>query len=223
MALSNDLISQFVKTTRDKEETKKETTTYGKIVKDGDTEYVQLDGADLLTPISSTTVVKDGDRVMVTIKNHTAIVTGDFTNPSANDKDVKEIGNKISEFEIIIADKVTTQDLEAINAYIENIKAITGKYEELSAVTAEIETLQAKYANMDHITAKDAEIINAEIESLKVKLAEFTSISVNDLEAINADFDNIVAYNATFTYVSAEVLDALDADIKHLEPITLDA
>ena len=223
MALSNELISQFVKATQDKEETKKESTAYGKIVKQGDVEYVQLDGSDLLTPISSTTVVKDGDRVIVTIKNHEAIVTGDLTTPSASDKDVKEIGNKISEFEIVVADKVTTQDLEAINAYIEHIKAISGKYEELSAITAEIETLQAKYANMEHITAKDAEIINAEIESLKGEFAEFTQISTEDLEAINAEFDNIVAYNATFTYVSAEVLEAMKANINDLEVNKLDA
>lgn len=223
MGLSNDLISQFVKVTQDKEQVKKETTAYGKIVKQGDVDYVQLDGSDLLTPISTTAVVKDGDRVIVTIKNHTAIVTGDLTNPSANNTDVSEISNKISEFDIVVADKVTTQDLEAINAYLENIVAISGKYEELSAITAEIETLQAKYASMDYITAKDAEIINAEIESLKSEFGEFTQISAEDLEAINADFDNLVAYNATFTYVSAEVLNAMQADIKELYTKKLDA
>lgn len=223
MALSNELISQFVKATQDKEKNKKESTAYGKIVKQGDIEYVQLDGSDLLTPISSTITVKDEDRVMVTIKNHSAIVTGNLTDPSASGNKVKEIGDTISEFEIVVADKVTTQDLEAINAYIEHIRAISGKYEELSAITAEIETLQAKYANMEHITAKDAEIINAEIESLKGEFAEFTQISTEDLEAINAEFDNIVAYNATFTYVSAEVLEAMKANINDLEVNKLDA
>ena len=223
MALSNDLISQFVKATQDKPQVTKESTSYGKIVKQGDKEYVQLDGSDLLTPISSTTVVKDGDRVAVTIKNHTATVTGDFTNPSANNKDVKELGTQITEFEIIMADKVKTEDLEAINAYIENIVAITGKYEELTVITAEIETLQAKYANMEHISAKDAQIINAEIESLKGKLAEFTQVSVEDLEAVNAELDNLVAYNATFTYVSAEVLEAMNAKINTLDVESLNA
>ena len=217
MALSNDLISQFVKATQDKQQTKKESTAYGRIVKQGDVEYVQLDGSDLLTPISSTTTVKDGDRVMVTIKNHTAIVTGDFTNPSANDSDVKEIGSKITEFEIIVADKVVAQDIEAINGYFENITAISGKYTELSAVTAEVETLKAKYANMDHITATDVEIINAEIETLKGKFGEFVDLSAEDLTAINAEFDNVVAYNASFTYVSADKLKALKADIDSAE------
>ena len=217
MALSNDLISQFVKITRDKQQVTKESTSYGKIVTHGDKQYVQLDGSDLLTPISSTIIVEDGDRVIVTIKDHSAIVTGDLTNPSANNNQVQQIGSKISEFEIIIADKVTTQDLEAINAYIQNITAITGKYTELEAITAEIETLQAKYANLDHVTATDMEVINAEIESLKGKFGEFTSLSAEDLEAINAEFDNLTAYNASFTYVSAEVLEALKTEIKSAE------
>ena len=137
MALSNDLKTMFAKITNDQPEDKKESIAYGKIVKDGDTDYVQLDGSELLTPISSTTVVNDGDRVMVTIKNHTAIVTGDFTNPSANDKDVKEIGNKITEFEIVIADKVTTEQLEAEVGRIDKLISDT-----VEATDAKFETIE---------------------------------------------------------------------------------
>ena len=223
MALSNDLASQFVKATMDvNKENNKESTIYGKVVKVGDKEYVQLDGSELLTPISSTTTVNDNDRVMVVIKNHEAIVTGNLTDKSASSNTVKEIGNKITEFEIIVADKVVTEDLEAINAYIENIKGVTAKYKELEAITAEIETLQAKYANMKYITANDVNIINAEIESLKARVAEFQSISTEDLEAINAEFTNLIAYNASFTYLSADKLQAINADIKNLKTDKLD-
>lgn len=223
MALSYDLLSQFAKITNDKPEKKNETTTYGTIVKYNNSDYVKLDGSDLLTPYSTTIAVEDGDRVLVTIKNHSATVTGSTNNPAASNKVVAQIGNKISEFEIIIADKITVQDIEAINGYFENIKAVSAKYTELEAVTAEIESLQAKYAEMDHITAKDVEIINAEIESLQAKFAEFTQISTEDLEAVNAEFTNITAYNANFTYVSTEVLKAMKADIKDLNVKKLDA
>ena len=223
MALSYDLLSQFAKITKDETKTKKESSTYGTIVKYNNAHYVKLDGSDLLTPYTTTVSVEDGDRVVVTIKNHSATVTGSTNNPSASNSNVVSIGNKVDKFEIIVADKVTAQDIEAVNGYFETIKAISGSYEELSAITAEIETLQAKYANMEHITATDAEILNAEIESLKSRFGEFTSITTEDLEAVNAEFSNITAYNANFTYVSTDVLKAMKADIKELNTTKLDA
>lgn len=79
MALSNDLISQFVKVTKDEVDTKKETTVYGTIVeKDGD-KYVKLDGSELLTPITSTTDAENNERVTVMIKDHGATVTGNIS------------------------------------------------------------------------------------------------------------------------------------------------
>ena len=91
MSLSSDLISQFVKTTNDKKQTKKETTVYGTTVEYNGGTYVKLDGSELLTPISTTTDMKPGERVTVMIKNHTAIVTGNMTSPAARTDDVKDI------------------------------------------------------------------------------------------------------------------------------------
>lgn len=85
MSLSADLISQFTKVTKPEENTKKETTVYGTIVKYGDDFYARIDGSDTLTPISSTVDVKDGDRVSMLIKNHTAVVTGNFSKPAVNE------------------------------------------------------------------------------------------------------------------------------------------
>lgn len=222
MALSYDILSQFAKITNDKPEEKKESTAYGTIVKYEGVDYVKLDGSDLLTPYTSTIAVEDGDRVIVSIKNHSATVTGSTTNPAASNKTVTNIGDQITEFEIVIADKVVAQDIEAINGYFETIKAISGKYQELSAVTAKIETLQAKYANLEYISAIDIKAISAEIESIKSEFGEFTQITAEDLEAINAEFTNVEAYNAKFTYVSAEVLKVIKADIQKLNVDKLD-
>ena len=52
MALSSDLISQFVQVTKD-DKTKKETTVYGTIVEYEGNKYVRLDGSELLTTSSS--------------------------------------------------------------------------------------------------------------------------------------------------------------------------
>lgn len=223
MALSTDLISQFVKITKDTEKPKSESTVYGTIVEYNGAPYVKLDGSDLLTPVSTTTDTKQGERVTVLIKDHTATVTGNLSSPSARTDDVKEIGSKISEFEIIMAYKVSTEDLEAINATIESLRAKTANLSNMEAITADIENLQAKYASLTYVSAKDVEALNADIENLKAKFGEFTDISTEDLEAIYADITNLQAYNADFTYVSAEVLEAVKANIKQLEATKLSA
>lgn len=224
MALSNDLISQFVKATQDKETTKKESTAYGKIVKKGDVEYVQLDGSDLLTPITATTVVKDGDRVIVTIKNHTAIVTGDFTNPSANNEDIKELGTKISEFEIIIADKVSTEQLEAEIAKIDQLVA-----GDLSAINAEIETINGKVAEIDTIKADVVEVeekITAhegEFTTIRGEIAEFENVTTEQIEAISGEFRTLESDYADFEVTTTNRLTANEASITELETKKLDA
>lgn len=228
MGLSSDLISQFVKATKDDKQKTKETTVYGTIVEyDGGT-YVRLDGSDLLTPISTTTDTKPGERVTVMIKNHTATVTGNISSPAARTDTVREMGSKISEFEIIVAHRVVADDIEAVNARIENLVATVGTFtslstNELEAIYAEIETIQSSVINTEYLTATDIKAVDAEIENLRGTIAEFESLSTTDLEAVNADIDNLKAYFADFTYVSTDVLEALKANIKELDTTKLTA
>ena len=123
MGLSNDLISQFVKATKDEDKTKKETTVYGTIVKYNDSNYVKLDGSEFLTPVYTTTEYKTGERVAVLLKNHSATVTGNISSPSARSGTVKEISDKVSEFGTIIANKVDTTELNAEIARIDALYA----------------------------------------------------------------------------------------------------
>ena len=224
MALSNDLISQFVKVTQDKDGTKKESTAYGKIVESNGVKYVQLDGSDLLTPIETTTVVHDEDRVMVTIKNHMAIVTGDFTNPSANNKDVVNIGNKITEFEIVIADKVTTEQLEAEIAKIDKliadeIDAVNGKFETIEGKVAEIDTIKADVVDISgKVTAHEAEFT-----TLRADIADFEDVTAKAVEAIEGDFHNLESDYAAFESTVTNKLTAAEADIKELDAKKLSA
>lgn len=57
------------------------TTLYGTIVDGG----VMLDGSSVATPCSNTMSYKLGDRVMVVIDDHRAVVTGNVTSPSTDD------------------------------------------------------------------------------------------------------------------------------------------
>ena len=222
MALPSDLISQFVKETNNSKKESNEATVYATVVYNGKP-YVKLDGSDLLTPISTTADVKDGERVTVMIKNHTATVTGNISSPSARTADVKEIGSKISEFDIVMAYKITTEDLEAANATIENLRAKVANFTSIEAVTAEINKLQAKFASLEYVSATDVDALNADIENLQASFATITDLTTEDLEALNADIANLKGYTADFTYVSADVLDAIKASIKELDAKKLSA
>lgn len=223
MALSSDLISQFVKITNDNRKPEGETTVYGTTVEYNGDIYVRLDGSDLLTPVSKTADVKPDERVAVRIKNHTATITGNVSSPAARTEDVQEIADEVSEFEIVISHRVVAEELEAANATFESLKAKVAIYTEMESVYASIEQLQAKYASLEYVSAEDAKILNAEIDTLKAGIGEFTSISTEDLEAMNADIATLHGYTAEFTYVSAEVLQAVKADIKQLTTEKLSA
>ena len=216
MSLSDDLISQYVKVNAEEKE-KKEETLLGKIVSYNGKQYVKLDGSDQLTPIASTSSVDADDRVTVLLKNHSSIVTGNLSYPSAKNSKMTEISDKVDEFGNILAYSITTENIDAINAYFENLTAITAKYENMEAVNAEIERLNATYANLDRVTAEDVEALNADIENLRSTFVNATNITAEDLEAANAEINNLKAYNANFTYVSADVLSAINGKITNLD------
>lgn len=208
MALSNDLISQFAKITKDDKQSSNESTVYGTMVEYNGSKYVRFDGSELLTPVSATTNGKDGDRVTVMVKNHTATVTGNTSSPSATTAEVTEIGTQISEFEVIVADKVDTIELNAQVARIDSLQAdnVTIK-ETLTANVADITTLEA-----DNATIKDTLTANeADITSLKAENATITG----KLTAVDADIDSLQADNVLIR----ESLTASEATIAELETV----
>lgn len=231
MALSSDLISQFVQVTKD-DRTKKETTVYGTIVEYEGNKYVKLDGSELLTPISSTADAIDGERVTVMIKNHNAIVTGNMSSPAARTEDVKDLDNKISEFEIVIADKVSTDRLEAeiaridtlvsenvtikgrldaneanINELEANNVTINGKLEAAEAEITDLKTkkLDAEVADITYATIANLEAAQAKIGTLEATYGDFQDLTTKNFEAVNASIDDL----------NANKLSVKDADIKY--------
>lgn len=99
MSLSVDLISQFAKATNDSIKREKSTSIiYGTTILRGESMYVKIDGSDVLTPVSSTVNVRDGERVTVMIKNHTATITGNITSPAANLKDQDNAGRTATNY-----------------------------------------------------------------------------------------------------------------------------
>ena len=225
MGLSNDLITQFVKVTNDKKEEKKETVVYGTVKTVDGVDYVQLDGSELLTPVSSTTNIADGERVTVMIKNHTATVTGNITSPSPSGSDLNNVLDQISEFEIVIAGKVSTEQLEAESARIDNLIAedvlIKNK---LVAAEASIGTLTADNATIKgKLTAAEADIDDLTTTKLDAEIAKVTYATITNLDATNAEIHTLKSDFGTFEELSTNTFSAHAADIENLKTNKLDA
>lgn len=125
MALSKDLVNQFVKLTS-QQERPKEVTVNGTYKKINNEEFVQIDGSDIWTPVNSTVTAEDDDRVQVLIKNHQATITGNITSPSARSKDVTTIKDEVDEFGNTIKqmDNSIIQQANSIIQIENNIKQV---------------------------------------------------------------------------------------------------
>ena len=229
MSLSSDLISQFAKITKDDTQTKKDSMVYGTIVEYNGSKWARLDGSDLLTPIESTTNINDGDRVTIEINNHTATVTGNISDPSATNKnvsDVKEdVSNQITEFEIVIADKVDVEQLNAANARIEELRAddVTIKGT-LTANQASISSLEAKNVTItETLTANKATIESLQANKLDANIADIKYATIGDLDATNIKVNNLEGTYGQFEVLTANKFNALDATIRDLDVNKLSA
>ena len=177
-------------------ETKKdEKYIFGTIKNNGDSSYVTFDGSDFLTPIISAMGYEDGDRVMVMVKNHRAIVVNNMTSPAVTGKYVKE-------------NYASFENLSAVNAQLVYLRA--------NMITADV--LEAKIGEFGYLKADVAELKFASIESLNTTNAEIVN-----LKSTTVKTDNLSAEVAKLGYIKATELDAVTARIDTLESIMITA
>lgn len=232
MSLSSDLISQFVKTTNDTKKSNEETTLYGTATKFNGKMYAKLDGSDRLTPIDTTVDVKEGERVTVLIKNHTATITGNVSSPSARTDDLKDTNKKVEEanskigtFATVLADKVDTKQLDATNAKIETIESdnVTIK-EKLTAHDGEFKNIKTKNLEVEEkIKASEGEIDDLKTKKIDSEVADFKYAKVDDLNVTNETVHNLSGDYSDFKESTVDKFKANDASIKKLQTDSLTA
>lgn len=181
MVLSSDLISQFVKATKDTSKDITETIVYGTVQED--VSMVLIDGSDTPTPVNTSVVLRKDDRVSILLKNHEAIVTGNTTSPAPRKDDVTDV-SKLNAAEARIG------ELEAANVTINGT---------LSAHTANIETL-----NADIVT------VNGQLNAVEANITKLQAekISVTDIEGkyANIDFSNITKATMKEFYANSGII-----------------
>lgn len=225
MALSSDLISQFVKVTKDETKKKTEATLYGTVVKDDSSIKVRLDGSSVLTPVSTTTNVQNGERVTVLIKDHTAIITGNMSSPAARTSEVEAVDGKVGN---LIADNLVIKDqIKASEAKFSELEAkdavITGQLEAANADIKDLKTnkLDAATADIKYATIKNLEATNAEVSNLNASYGEFHDLATKKFEAVDAqiktlDTDKLSAKDAELTYANIDFTNINEAAVKKI-------
>lgn len=231
MSLSADLLSQFVKATKDEPAKQTERTVYGTIVHDGKL-YVKIDGSELLTPVTTTADVVTGDRVTVMIKDHTAIVTGNMSSPSARNatvtdvaKAVEKTNSKITELGAVVADKVSTETLEAEKARIDGLTADNIEIrEKLTATEADIGDLTAKNLEVEEkLTAAEADIEKLDADKITADFLVGKYAELEKLQALEGEFNNLDSNYANFTSTTTDKLAANEASINSLTAVVIDS
>ena len=227
----NRLATTFAKIIKEDATATKDSTVYGTAVEFNGKMYVKLDGSERMTPIETTTSIKEGDRVTVLIKAHSATVTGNVTDPStsksdkkATDDKVKDLSSQVSEFGTIVSGKVSTEQLQAVEGRVTNLESDNVNVKnELKAQSASITSLDAKKASIDDLKATNASIDNLKANMLTTDTLDAKYATIKNLEATDATIHNLSTDYGDFKKATVDDLKARKAEIDDLSANKLNA
>lgn len=221
MSLDKKVIKDFVAAVNKKEETKTPTILTGTVHREGGTVSVKIDGSESLTPVSTVINVEDGERVTVIIENHKAMITGNLSSPAAR-------GNEVEDLKVIVGDKVSTAELEAITAKVGEIDGDVANFKEtttekLTAQEANIKKIDGDVANFKETTTEKLTAQDAKIEKIDGNVASFKETTTEKLNANSAAIGSLDSTFANFKDATAEKFKANEASIEDLKTGKLSA
>lgn len=228
MDLSRNIIKRYVQVASPEKITSNSETVYGTVVNEGETLYVKIDGSNILTPVSSTIDIKANDRVLVLVKNHEATVIGSPSSPTARLEELTKLGGKVTKLDNVVADKVGTGELIAIQASIDSLNANKLSVKDAELKYATIEKLDAENATINgKLTAYEASIEGLKADKIDASEVEAKYATIESLKATDAKFDTLDTTYAKVTALDAQKsriddldankLSATDADLKYAD------
>lgn len=221
MSLDKKVIKDFVAAVNKKEETKTPTILTGTVHREGGTVSVKIDGSESLTPVSTVINVEDGERVTVIIENHKAMITGNLSSPAAR-------GNEVEDLKVVVGDKVSTAELDAITAKVGKIDGDVANFKEtttekLTAQDAKIDKIDGDVASFKETTTDKLTAQDAKIGKIDGDVANFKETTTEKLNANSAAIGNLDSTFANFKDATADKFKANDADIDKLKTGKLSA
>lgn len=226
MALNSKLAKEFAQIIKEDKTASKDTTVYGTAVKFNGKMYVKIDGSERMTPVETTTSIKEGDRVTVLIKAHSATVTGNVSDPAsstsdkkATDEKVNDLSGKVTELGTIVAGKVSTDQLNAAEARIESLETYNVTVREnLKANSADIKNLNADNVTINQtLKANKAAIDNLNTKVAVIDTLDTTYATITDLKVTNGTIHNLSGDYAYFKRTTTDTLNALNGNFESLD------
>ena len=163
MKLTGYTISEFASLISSSESITTNNTLYGTVVYVDEKLYVNIDGSSSLTPATTESEVKEGERVSVSIQNHSAVIRGNSDNPSASTGTVTDNYNEFVD---------TTEDINNQLASLSvNNDSIIARVED---VEGSVSTLELRADEFDVTVSAKADsgniisTINASKEGIKI-------------------------------------------------------
>lgn len=177
MELPTQLLKSFAKVVNQpSKETSKTLTIYGDLKNDKNDFYVKIDGSEEYIPTYTVVNGQTGDRVVCEIRNHSVLVTGNLSSPSATGDDVKQVSDKVDFLE---ANRITTDYLEAHYAEID---------------FANINVAHIKQGFMESLLVSQGIIADRVVGSEVVATNALTGVNIyaNDITAGTLSVDRLV-------------------------------
>lgn len=185
MGLSTELISQFAKITNDQKKSRiDEATLYGEVVQCDDSICVRFDGSEQLTPVTTITEkdengnitnfkygaasVKTGDRVSVSLKNHSATITGNLSDPPMGRAEIVTTEDSI----VAKIDGEVKMQIDALGVKINGLVTITNGLENgtttINGSCIKTGKIDAQYLNLSSLEDGTTTINGACIKTGKI-------------------------------------------------------
>lgn len=214
-------LAKAVKIMTPKKERVTEAQLRGTIVYQGTEHYIRLDGAtdDALTPIAnieegaSDAGFVHGDRVLVLIKNHQAIITKNLTT-GLQAQNAKTANNFVS---AILGANITAERIIANDTFTNTLRANNITADDIIAGKATIDNLDSNYAHISNGVIDNATIDEADVNGLSANYAHITSGVIDNATIDEADVNNL---NTKYAHITNGVIDNAtidDADVNNLD------
>ena len=140
-----------------------------------------------------------------------------LTGNNISDSERKDVRNALNELRRMVEYYGYTWGTELHLAIEQLQKEISTQYlsaEEVQAINAKIENLRVEFGNIENITAKDLETANADFDTLNSYTAKFTYVSTNSLEAVNAEIQKLKATALTADQIEGKYANIDFSNIK---------